>query len=227
MDQLTLTAQKRTEKPQKVRDEGFIPAVVYGHNVESVSIQVPYSAFQKFYREAGESTIFTLKVEKETYNVLVKDVQLHDVSDDFDHIDFYVVRMDEEITTEVELVFIGESEAVKSEDGILVKNIDAVEVTCLPAHLPSEIEVDIASLKTFDDVIAVKDLKVPSEVKIENEAEDIVATVTPPRSEEELEALDEEITEDIEGVEGVTKETDADGKESEAETKEDSPEESK
>lgn len=213
MSQLTLKATKRTEKATKLRAEDLIPAVFYGHGIDSMSIQVPYSEFQRVYREAGESAIITIDIDGKEHNALVKDVQLEDVKGTYMHIDFYAVRMDEEITAEIELTFVGESQAVKEEDGTLVKNFDAIEVTCLPGDLPTEITVDISSLKTFDDVISVKDLKVSDKVTIVQDSEETVATVAPPRSEEELEALDEEITEDIEGVEGVTKETDDDGEE--------------
>jgi large subunit ribosomal protein L25 len=210
MDQLTLKVTTRTEKPEKLRAEEIIPAVFYGHGIDSMSIQVPYSEFQKLYREAGESTIITLDIDGKEHNAIIKDVQLEHVKDTYMHVDFYAVRMDEEITAEVELAFVGMSKAVKEEDGILVKNFDAVEVTCLPGDLPSEIEVDISVLETFEEVIAIKDLAVSSKVEISQDADAIVATVTPPRSEEELEALNEEITEDVESVEGVKKEEEGD-----------------
>lgn len=219
MEQMTLKASKRTEKAKVLREKAIIPAVSYGHGIESMNIQVPYSDFQKLYREAGESTIFTLEVEDSKLNVLVKDVQLDDVMDTFTHIDFYAVKMDEEITTEVELSFVGTSNAVATEGGILVKSIDIVEVTCLPVNLPSEIEVDISSLVTFDDSISIKDLVVSDKITITQDSEETVATVTPPRSEEELDALNAEVEVDVENIEGVTKETDDDGGEDDVDSR--------
>lgn len=211
MGQLKLEGAKRTEKTAAVRNNGFIPAVLYGKGIETQEIQVDYSQFLKLFREIGESTIFTLSVDGSDFNVLVKDLQYHPVKDTFEHLDFYVVRMDEKISTEVELVFTGVSGAVKSEGGTLVKNISEVEVTCLPADLPQSIEVDISSLATFDDVITVADLNLPSGVVVEEEDDATVAVVSAPRSDEEIEALDSEVEMDVESVEGVTKEEADDG----------------
>ena len=94
------------------------------------------------------------------------------------HIDFYQVRMDEEIEAEVELVFKGESAAVKELGGVLVKNMDAIEVKCFPGDLPSEIEVDITPIKTFDDYIYVKDLPVSEKVEVLVDPETVVAMVS-------------------------------------------------
>ena len=113
--------------------------------------------------------------------------------------------MTEKMRTKVSLNFIGRSKAVK-EGGVLVKNLEEIEVECLPLDLPHEIKVDISKLKTFDDVIKIEDLAIPPKVKILENKDEIVATVTPPRTEEELKALEEEVEEKVEEVEGVKKE---------------------
>jgi large subunit ribosomal protein L25 len=128
--------------------------------------------------------------------------------------------MDEKIKTEVELVFVGDSPAVKELSGVLVKNMDKVEIECLPADLPSSIEVDISPMKTFDDYIYVKDLKIGKGVEIELDLETVVALVSPPRSEEELKGLEEKVESDVTTVEGMVKEEPAEAGEKEPEKKE-------
>jgi len=186
---------------------------LYGAKVKSTPLEIDYNEFKKIYEEAGESTIIKLKVQgakgktkEEEKNVLIHDVSRDPVTDRFIHVDFYQVRMDKPITAEVPLIFEGESPAVEILEGTLVKNITEVEVEALPANLPSEIKVDISSLKTFDDLIKIKDLKISKDVKILAEPEEVVALVSPPRTEEELAELEEKPEEEVEEVERVGEE---------------------
>ncbi|NTU67068.1 MAG: 50S ribosomal protein L25 [Candidatus Moranbacteria bacterium] len=210
MDKVKLEAKTRDvfgRKVNKGRKEGLVPAVVYGRGVESSSLWVNALDLKRLLKSAGESTVIDLAIDgKDHRNVLIYGMQKNPLSGAYSHIDFFQVRMDEEIETEVELSFVGEAPAVRELGGIFVKSIDAVTVKCLPADLPSEIEVDIASLKTFDDHICIKDLKISSKVKIELEPETVVALVSPPRSEEELSGLEEKVEADVTKVEGVVKE---------------------
>ena len=89
--------------------------------------------------------------------------------------------------------------------GTLVKNLSEVEVECLPADLPPNFEVDVSSLNTFEDAIRVSDLKVEDGVTLLSAPEEVIATVAPPRSEEEMKSLEEAVTEDVTKVEGVIK----------------------
>jgi len=184
-----------------LRDKGLIPAVVYGEGQKNVSIQVDYHEFRKVLEQAGESTIIHLKIGDEARNVLIHDVAKDPVSDDFIHVDFYHVRMDKVITTEVPLVFEGESSAIKNLEGTLIKTITEVEVEALPKDLPHELKVDISILETFDDHIKISDLKLPEGVKLKADSEEVIASVIPPRTEEELAELEEKPEEEIEEVE--------------------------
>ena len=193
-------------KVKTLRKKGIIPAVVYGLKAKSIPLEIDYSEFEKVYKEAGESTVIKLKTGKESKNVLIYDVAMDSVSDKFIHVDFYEVRMDKPITAVVPLVFEGEAPAVKNLEGVLVKNITEIEVEALPANLPHEIKVDISVLKTFDDLIHIKDLKIPDGVKISINPDEIVALVSPPRSDEELKSLEEKVEEKIEEVAKVGEE---------------------
>jgi large subunit ribosomal protein L25 len=191
----SLAVKSRKEKSKqlkKVREQAMIPAVLYGHGIKPVSLSAPYSAFEKLLDKAGESSLVDLSIdEKEPVKVLIQDYQLDPKTNQFIHVDFRQIRMDEKLHAEIEFKFIGEAPAVKELSGILVTNIDKVEVECLPSDLVHEIEVDISSLKTFEDSIHVSDIKVPSGIKVINHPEETVALVQPPRTEEELKAMDE------------------------------------
>lgn len=208
MDTITLEAKVREKKDKRNDFSEMIPSILYGKDMESVMLWVDYKKFAKTLSEAGESTIIDIAVDgqKNPQKVLIYDIQNDPVSDRHIHIDFFRVKMDEEITTEVELEFIGEALAVKEQGGVLVKNIDSVEVRCLPADLPSSIIVDISSLETFNDYIYVKDLPVSDKVKLSLEGETVVALVSPPRSEKELEELESKVEADISQVEGMEEE---------------------
>lgn len=207
---IKLNAEKREQvgkKFGKIRGSGKVPAIVYGHKEKSLPIFVDLLKFQKVFKEAGENTLIELSLGKDDMkNVLIKDVQRDPVSDKIIHADFYVVKMTEKIKAKVPLEFFGISPAVKEKAGILVKNITELEVEALPKDLPKVIRVDIGDLKEFTDVVKIKDLAVAKGVEILAKEGEIVVTTTPPRSEEELKALEEKPTEDVESVEGVKKE---------------------
>ncbi len=217
---IALQAETRTEKKKKtsrLREKGIIPAVMYGHKKDNKNIQIEEQAFLKAYENAGESTLIDLTIDSESpVKVLIHDLDKDPVSDKVIHIDFFAVNMEEEIHAEVVLHFINESVAVKTLGGTLVKNRDHVSVKCLPKNLIREVQVDISALNTFEDAIHVSDLQIPDTITVLDDPERVVAIVTPPRTEEELAELDEEISVDVSKVEGVEKPEDAEGEGEEA-----------
>ena len=211
MTKIQLKAQARDITGKKVkqgRREGLIPAVVYGNKVKPKNVWVNYVDFNKVYKNAGESTLIELGAQGDAKaSVLIHEVQNDPITGSFSHIDFFQVRMDQKLETEVPLEFIGESGAVKSLGGVLIKSIDAIPVSCLPADLPPKIDVDISKLATFNDSIKIGDLKISEKVTVQIEPETVVANVIPPRSEQELAQLEEKVEEDVTKVAGVVKET--------------------
>jgi len=204
LELLVKTRSELGRNVKKVREQNFIPAVLYGHKIKNLNLYIDYDTFEKIYKEAGESTLIKLKIKDAETNkervVLIHDLTKDVVTDKFIHIDFKQIKMDKLIKVEVPLVFIGESEAVKSEGGILVKNIHEVEIEALPQDLIHEIEIDISSLKTFDDNIYIKDIKIPDNIKLTADPEDSIVSVTQPRTQEELEKLEETPIEKVEEV---------------------------
>ncbi len=191
---LNLKAEKREGEK-----EGFIPAVLYGEGIkENKLLKVPQKEFNKVFKEAGESSLVSLNLAKEKFQVLIHQTSLDPLTDEVIHIDFFKPSTKKKVTAEIGIVFEGESPAVKDLGGHLLKEIQTIEIKGLVQNLPKEIKVDISSLENFDDKILVKDLNVPEEVEILRDEEDLVVLVSRPREEEEEEPLAEEEAEEIE-----------------------------
>jgi len=204
-DKITLQAEKRAEVGTKsvrsLRDSGYVPAVIYGKEFEPLSLKVEYKSFQEVYKKAGSSTMIDLQVGDETLPVMIQEVSEAPVSGDYLHADFYKVRLDQKITAQIPLEFVGKSPAIEDLGGILNRTMSEVEVYALPQDLPPQIEVDISSLKTMGDSLTVKDLKVASGVELQAEEDEIVATIVEPEEEEE-----EVVESTVEDVEVISKE---------------------
>ena len=222
MADYTLKAEPREETGKQVgrlRRDGKVPAVLYGHGVKPRNLTLTRGELERVYHKAGGSTVVGIKLEKGEENALIQEVQHDPRTGRYLHADLYRVRMDEKIKATVPLAFEGIAPAVRELDGTLLTNLNEVEVECLPGDLPSEITVDVGTLKTFEDSITIADLKVPAGVDIHAEEDASVATVTPPRTQEEMEALDEEDTEgkpedtEVEGEEGVEVESEGEAAE--------------
>ncbi len=205
MEKLQIKAALRdlkTSKPEKLRKEGRLPGVLYGNKVQNVNLTVDAREFDKLLRKAGESTIVELITDDgKTHPTLIHDVQNHYLTSVPTHVDFYEVSMTKKLKAAVQLEFIGESFAVKTLGGVLVKVLSEVEVECLPVDLPHNIVVSLDVLKTLHDTVHVKDLTVPAKVKIVTDANELVVKVQPPR---EVEAeLSTPVVEDVSKVEGA------------------------
>ncbi len=217
---IELNAQLRTvmgSKVKQIRKSGFIPAVLYGKGQDSIAIQVPNKDFNKTFREAGESTLIYVNIDGQTYPTIIHDIARHPASNDIIHADFYKVNLSNKIKTKVPVAFIGESQAV-ADGGIFIRNVNEVEVEALPQDLPHEITFDMASLVAFGDQILLKDAKIDSKVEVIGHADEIVATVQAPISEEALAASLETPGETVDDVKIVEKEKGADEVLDEAET---------
>lgn len=220
METYALKAAKRTvlgKRAKQLRVDNILPAVLYGPNVKTQPIQLDARSFQRIFDATGESSLIDLTVdEDEPMKVLVHDTSRDPLTGHITHVDFYQVDMSKKITTDVELSFTGEPPAVKEAGGVLVTPIDSIEVECLPKALVHEITVPLDGLRTFKDSVTVKDLVVPEGITIMHAPEDVVALVKPPRSDKEMEELEQEVSEDVadvEKIEGEKKEGEEEGEE--------------
>jgi len=203
---LVLKAEKRKltgKKVRKLRKEGEVPAVLYGPEIKNISLKLNLKEFERIYKEAGETSLISLEVENDKFSVLVYDVEKDSLTNEPIHVDFYQPILTKEVEAFVPLVFEGESLAVKDLGGTLVKEIQGVKVSALPQNLPHEIKVDIDSLKTFEDEILIKDLKVPNNVKVLKDLNEVVAIVIAPELEKIEKELEKPIEEKVAEVEKV------------------------
>ncbi len=210
MQEIKLEAQKRTElgrRAKTVRARGCIPGIVYGSGTEPVPVSVDAREFHKVFGQAGESTLVHLTIAGEQpLNVLVQELAVNPITNAVAHVDFRVVLLTQKITAEADLVFVGSSPAVKELGGILVKQRTSIRVIGLPQDLVHEIQVDLGYLKTFADILRVKDIAMPHGIVADAAPETIVVQVEPPRSEEELKALEGKVEEKLEEVKVATEE---------------------
>ena len=194
METVTLKASPRKilgKKIKAIRREGQIPAILYGRKFTSAPLTLSAREFVDIAVGAREATIINLEVPSQPrVKVLIRDIQRDPVTDNIVHVDFYKLDMKQEIQTDIPLEFIGTAPAVEELEGNLITNKDSIKAECLPDRLVSKIEVDVSALKTFEDLIHVGDLNITEGIKVLDDKEDVVAQVTPPRSEEELAELE-------------------------------------
>jgi large subunit ribosomal protein L25 len=209
MENLILSAKTREvfgKKVKSLRKKGQIPAILYGHKIKSQPLSVNLQEFEKVFQKAGASTLVDLKINNEEIKkVIIHEPQIDPITNQPIHVDLYQVKMSEKITTEIPLKFIGEAPAVKELGGTLITNRDTIEAECLPQDLVHEIEVDISSLLSFEDLIKISDLKVPKGIEVLDDKEEVVVSIAPPRTEEELAELEAPVEEKVEEIEEVEK----------------------
>jgi large subunit ribosomal protein L25 len=183
---LTLKAEIREKKGklEQIRKAGKMPAVFYGKKEAST----PKTDFMKVWKEAGESSVIKLETPKGLKESLIHDVDFDPVSGNPRHADFYVFEKGHKVEVALPIEFIGVSPAVKELGGTLVKVLYEFKVKAMPNNLPHDIKIDISDLKTFDDQILAKDIKLPAEVESEENPDEVVALVSPPREEIEEES---------------------------------------
>ena len=200
----TLAAEHRDVTGKAVahlRRAGRLPAVVYGHHVDSSNVSVDAHDFELLRKHAGPNALVDLSVDgKKAQPVLINQVQVHPVNRRLLHADLFLVRMTEELTVDVPLVAIGESTAVTLAGGTLLHPIETVKVRALPDHLPQSIEYSVESLIDFDGSLHVRDLVIPSDVTLLTDGDETIAKVQAPRVEEVVVVAEEGAAEGAEAA---------------------------
>lgn len=210
MSNIKLAAQ--TRKKENKKTEGKIPAVIYGPNSKNRSLELDYKNFSEAYRQAGESSLIDLAVDdKSAVKVLIQDIQKDPLSEKYVHIDFYELDMNKKLSLEVELKFEGIEEVEKATAGEVIRNMDKLEVECLPKDLIKEITVDIQEfLKELGDTMHAKDIKLPEGLSLVGDDEAPLISV----QEIKEEIIEAQLAEE-EAAEGEEKKEEAEGEEDE------------
>ncbi len=188
----TFIAQERNDSlnPRQLRSSGKLPATLYGKDSESLSLELDTREFINAYKK-DKNAIFTIKVGKESFDSVIKKVQIKTVKDDILNVEFQKIRSDAKIKMIIPVEVTGESPAVKA-GGNLITNLTEIEVECLPANIPSVIQIDISHIENMDEAISLSDVKFPEGVEPTGSPDTAVLRVSSPA---EVETTQEEAAE--------------------------------
>ncbi len=182
---LELQAYKRTvigREVKRLRREGIVPGVVYGHGFESMPIQMRAIDLEKVIRKGAKTKLVDLHVgegkKRKTTKVLMREVQRDPVKLSLVHVDFQAVSMTEKLRLKVPIRLIGEAPMVERNEAVLVQVLDEVEIECLPGNIPTHLEADVSPLDSLDKSITVADIQVPEGVEILADEEDVIANLS-------------------------------------------------
>lgn len=181
MEKVVLKATKRDVTGKQVkalRRAGQLPAVIYGRHVDPIAVSMDAHVAGLALAKLTSSSLVTIDVDGTEYPTLVRERQRDYIKGVLTHVDFLAVDLNEKIRTNVRIAFVGVSPAVKDYNGVLVQNLERLEVECLPTDLPERLNVDIAVLAQIGDSIRVRDLVVSDKVRILADEDDTIAVVT-------------------------------------------------
>jgi large subunit ribosomal protein L25 len=219
MEEVVFQANHRDvigKKVRKLRHDGLLPAIVYGHNIDPIPITLDMKEASRTLDMISPSALVVLSIDGEKHYSLVRDKQRNPVKRSIIHVDFQAVSLTETVRADVTINLVGEAPAVETYLAVLVPSLEQISIECLPTNLPDRIDVDISGLEEIGDSLLVSDLVVPEGVEILNDPEDVVVVVIAQAAEEEEEVEEEEVVFE----EGVEPEVVERGKREEAEEEE-------
>ena len=181
MSETVLTAEvgrrAGSSDSRRLRAEGKIPAVVYGHGMDPISVSVDRRELrQALSGAAGMNTILDLSVDGTVYPTLIKDIQRHPVKRSVQHIDFIQVNLNEQIVVAVPIHLEGEAKEVVANNGLVDLAMQELQVRTTPRSIPDGITIDISEM-TPDSVIRIEDIVLPAGVVADGEPDAVVVTV--------------------------------------------------
>jgi large subunit ribosomal protein L25 len=191
-----LNAVIRTGKGRLVRRVDQVPAVLYGRDMDAVSLAVPEAEVNYFINHGSANALINLAVGQDSYTVMMKDLQRDWIKGSILHVDFYAVDLKQELVTTVPVHLRGEAAGIK-EGGVLQHQTREVEVRCLPTDIPQGFDLDVSALN-IGDTLTVADLDLGETKGVEiltPETEVVVSVLAPHIEEEETEETESEDTE--------------------------------
>ncbi|WP_078429487.1 50S ribosomal protein L25/general stress protein Ctc [Alkalihalobacterium alkalinitrilicum] len=183
---------------RKFREDGNVPAVLYGKKVDSQPIAVNQINFVKLVRDEGRNSIISLNVNGAKHEVMVYDMQVDPIKNELVHVDFCAVDMSSEVDTDVKVQLVGEAPGV-SDGGMVSHLLHQLSIRALPSDIPSEITVDISNLNVGDS-LQVRDIVSQQSVEITNDPEETIVTILiQPAEQEPGQVEEEEVAELVQG----------------------------
>lgn len=169
---------------RRLRGEGKIPAVVYGHGIDPISVAVDGRALRTALgTPSGTNALLRLEIDGAHHLALAREIQRHPVRHTVTHVDFQVVNRDEVAHFELPVVLVGEAEEVARGDGSIDQELFSLPVKAKPGDLPPNLEVDISGL-SIGDVVRLGDVSLPDGVTTELDPETALAVAHAPRVQE-------------------------------------------
>ena len=167
---------------RRLRAEGHIPGVLYGHGMSPISVTVERRELRvALSGPAGANTVLALEVDGKSYPAVVKEMQRHPIKRTVSHIDFLQVNMNEEITVSVPVRIEGEAKAVLAAGGLVDPAVDTIDVLTTPNNMPNEFVIDVTDMQ-LGDVIRLADVPMPAGVTATGDPEMPVVTVLQTRA---------------------------------------------
>jgi large subunit ribosomal protein L25 len=185
---------------RKIRAQGRVPAVVYGHGMDPIRLSVDArELFHLLHTDAGVNVLVDVRLDGDHFLAMPREVQRDHLRGRFLHVDFLRIARDEKITVEVPVVLTGESHGVK-EGGVIEHHLWNLQVECFPQDVPTAVEADISTLG-INESLKVSDLQVDPKCTVVTSADEVVVAVVPPQvlRVEEEEAVEGEEAAEAEG----------------------------
>jgi large subunit ribosomal protein L25 len=174
-----------TNAARRLRAQGFVPAVLYGESMDTKALVLSKKDIVQILRlESGENTIFKVAVGADTYDAMIKEIQVNPATDELQHVDLIRISMDKPIKVTVPVEHHGEPVGVKTEGGFVDFVTREVEVECLPRDIPESLDIDVAELH-INQSFKVKEMTVPAGVKVLTDPNTVLVLISMPHKEEE------------------------------------------
>lgn len=192
MEKVVIEANRRDVIGKKVgalRRAGKLPGILYGRQFNPTPILMDLREAGRILARISQSQLVTISLEGDEHSVLVREKQRDFIRGTLKHVDFQVVSLTEKLRTNVSVEIVGVSPAIKNYNGVVVNELDEIEVECLPQNLPEKFVVNVSTLEKIGDVVHVRDLPAFADVEILNDPDEVVVIVTgaaPEISEEEI-----------------------------------------
>ena len=222
---MKLQVEKRKitgKKVKRLRLKQILPGVLVEPKKDSINIEVPQGNFLKTYKKAGLTEIFDLSLEDKTYPVIIEEIAHHPVTGVVTHVNFRIVNLKQKLKVNVPIVYINEElhPLIKSNNALLLTQIDEVEVEALPNNLPKKFVLDVLKLVEIGDSFTIKDLKQlvdPTKVEI-IEKDDSITISTLDYAKQQKETVEEK-TSSVEDVKITSEKTKEDSNNEETTSK--------
>ena len=204
MEQIVVQAARRDvigKQVKALRRAGKLPAIMYGKQVATIPIMLDQREASKILEGLSPSALIQIQLDGDEFFALVREKQRDVILGTVTHVDFQTVSLREKVRSQVAIRLVGEAPATEELGGLLVTNVEQLDMEALPRELPDHIDVDVTRLENIGDAIYVRDLILPEGVTLFAEPDDVIVVVTLLAEEPELEAEVEVEEEMLEGGE--------------------------